>query len=141
VRRARQRSSRTPGTVPVSAAGPDPDALASDIAAAVDQPRPTPAITDAEWHFDDLSSPWYTVWEVRSPDRRGLLHGLAAAIAAAGASVHSARVATAAGRAVDRFELTDRNGRKLDRATEDAIAAALREGVGTKRRAIIPRRK
>ena len=52
---------------------------------------------DADVRFDDDASPWYTLCEVRSPDRRGLLHSLTAGIASAGADVHSARLVTIAG--------------------------------------------
>jgi UTP:GlnB (protein PII) uridylyltransferase len=83
--------------------------------------------------FDDRSSPWYTLCEVRSPDRRGLLHDLAAGLASAGADVHSARLATIAGQAVDRFELTDRNGRKLDEVMQANVTRVLRDGVRRRR--------
>ena len=87
----------------------------------------------AEMRFDDAASPWYTICEARSPDRRGLLHSLAAAIAAAGVSVHSARLVTIAGTTVDRFELTDRNGNKLDGAAKDRVLDAVQRGVSSKR--------
>ena len=108
-----------------------------EIAAAVEESLRTPTgsrpVPDAEVTFDD-GSPWYTICEVRVPDRPGLLHDLAAALAAAGADVHSARVTTVDGRAVDRFELTDRSGRHLDERTRQAIVAAIAEGVAPPRR-------
>ena len=55
-------------------------------------------------------------------------------MANAGASVHSARLVTIAGTAVDRFELTDRNERKLDDAAKEAVLAAVRDGVAPGRR-------
>ena len=114
---------------------PDPVKLEAAIVARVRLDRrsrlPNP---DAELRFDDHASPWYTICEVRSPDRRGLLHSLTAAMASAGANVHSARLVTIAGTAVDRFELTDRNDRKLDDAAKEAVLAAVRNGVTTKRR-------
>ena len=87
----------------------------------------------AELRFDDAASPWYTICEVRSPDRRGLLHSLAAAIASAGVSVHSARLVTIAGTAVDRFELTDRAGNKLDPDDKARVLDSIRRGVSAKR--------
>jgi Fe-S oxidoreductase len=84
---------------------------------------------DAEVVFDDAASPWYTLCEVRSPDRRGLLHMITVGLAAAGASVHSARLVTLDGQAVDRFELTDADGRKLTRDAKVAVRAALVDGV------------
>ena len=111
---------------------PDPVALEADIVAALGQPlKPTPN-RDAKLRFDDNASPWYTICEVESPDRRGLLQDLTAAMASAGANVHSARLATTDGVAVDRFELTDRNGQKLDEAMEQAAIEAVRHGVTPK---------
>jgi Kef-type K+ transport system membrane component KefB len=115
-------------------APPDRDGLRSDVITAFDLPITTAPNPDSEVRFDELASPWYTICEVRSPDRRGLLHSLTAGIASAGASVHSARLVTVAGHAVDRFELSDQNGRKLDDATRAAIVAAIRDGVTPKRR-------
>ncbi len=112
---------------------PDADGIESSIVAAFDSPLASPPDSAAEVLFDDHSTPWYTLCEVRSPDRRGLLHDLAAGISAAGADVHSARLATIAGNAVDRFELTDRNGRKLDDAMEAMVVRSIREGVRRRR--------
>ena len=113
---------------------PDPVRLEAAIVAAFDQPLEAPPAPDAEVRFDDHASPWYTICEVRSPDRRGLLHHVTTAMAAAGASVHSARLVTIDGIAVDRFELTDRNERKLDDAVKDAVLDGVRNGVTAKRR-------
>ena len=113
---------------------PDPVKLESAIVAAFDEPLESLPNPDAELRFDDHASPWYTICEVRSPDRRGLLHSLTAAMASAGASVHSARLVTIAGTAVDRFELTDRNERKLDEVAKQAVLDAVRHGVTAKRR-------
>ena len=90
-------------------------------------------VPDAKVTFDDEASPWYTLCEVEAPDERGLLHALATAFAASGADVHSARISTVEGRAVDRFELTDGRGRKLDQRAEDAILAAVATGVRPRR--------
>jgi Kef-type K+ transport system membrane component KefB len=114
-------------------APPDALALESSIVRAFDAPLESPPAPDAEIHFDDHSSPWYTLCEVRSPDRRGLLHDLATGLAAAGADVHSARLATIAGQAVDRFELTDRNGRKLDPVMQANVSRAIRDGARRRR--------
>jgi len=90
--------------------------------------------------FDDEASPWYTLCEVRSPDRRGLLHMITVGLASAGADVHSARLVTTDGRAVDRFELTDRTGRKLDADMKDAVVVAVTGGVSPRRRMLTRRR-
>jgi [protein-PII] uridylyltransferase len=121
-------------------AAPDPVRLESDIVAAFDTPldsRPNP---DAELRFDDHASPWYTICEVRSPDRRGLLRSLAAAMASAGANVYSARLVTVDGTVVDRFELTDRNERKLSEEAKGAVVRAVHDGVAPKRRLLSRRR-
>jgi Kef-type K+ transport system membrane component KefB len=112
---------------------PDARGLESSIVDAFDAPLESPPTPDADVRFDDRSSPWYTLCEVRSPDRRGLLHDLAAGLASAGADVHSARLATIAGQAVDRFELTDRNGRKLDEVMQANVTRVLRDGVRRRR--------
>ncbi len=55
-------------------------------------------------------------------------------MATAAANVHSARLVTVDDVAVDRFELTDRNGRKLDEAAKTALVAAVSTGVTRKRK-------
>jgi Kef-type K+ transport system membrane component KefB len=112
---------------------PDARGLEVSIADAFDAPLESPSVPDADVRFDDHSSPWYTLCEVRSPDRRGLLHDLAAGLASAGADMHSARLATIAGQAVDRFELTDRNGRKLDQVMQANVTRSIRDGVRRRR--------
>jgi [protein-PII] uridylyltransferase len=119
---------------------PDPVALEASIVDAFDDPLESLPNPEADIRFDDQSSPWYTLFEVRCPDRRGLLHSLTAGIASAGASVHSAKLVTVNGQAVDRFELTDRNGRKLDDGAKDLVADAIRGGVVAKRRLLGRRR-
>ena len=77
---------------PFAAARPCPPTGA--IEASFAEPLDAAANPDAEVSFDDAGSPWYTLCEVRSPDRRGVLHSITVGIAAAGGSVHSARVET-----------------------------------------------
>jgi len=77
--------------------------------------------------FNEAGSPWCTPCEVKAADRTGLLHSIAAAMNAVGIEVHSARVTTTQGLALDTFELTDRSGTKLDRKLQNA----LREGLAT----------
>gem|GEM_PF-27247 len=119
---------------------PEPEWLEQAIVAAFDRPLTSPANPDAQVIFDDAASPWYTLCEVRSPDRRGLLHTITVGLASAGADVHSARLVTTHGRAVDRFELTDRTGRKLDAEVKDAIVVAVTGGVSPRRRTLTRRR-
>jgi len=118
------------------AAAADPVDLADAIRTALHAPLAAMPAPDLEIEFDDDASPWYTLCEVRGSDRSGLLHAVTVGFAAAGARVHSATVDTVGGVAIDRFELTDADGRKLDggkrRAVRDAIwsgrAAPLRGG-------------
>jgi predicted nucleic acid-binding protein len=102
--------------------------VAAEIVAGVGTAARIAPDPDAEVHFDDDSSPWYSRCEVRSRDRRGLLHAIAVGIGAAGAEVHAARVTTDNGQTVDRFELTDGEGRNLDDAAKEAIRRALADG-------------
>ncbi len=112
----------------------EPDLLARAIEESFDQPLVSPPNPDADVRFDDGISPWYTICEVRSPDRRGLLHTITVGLAAAGANVHSARLVTEGGRAVDRFELTDGNEHKLDEDRKHAIRTAIADGAVSKRK-------
>ena len=68
-----------------TSAPPDPVALEADVAAAFSDSLEVLPNPDADVRFDDDASPWYTLCEVRSPDRRGLLHSLTAGMASAGA--------------------------------------------------------
>lgn len=54
-----------------------------------------------------------TVIEVRTPDRRGLLHDLGRALAEMELSVRSAHISTFAGQTLDTFYLTDAEGAEL----------------------------
>ncbi len=62
---------------------------------------------------------------IQGPDRPGLLHALTATLAGVGVSIHSARVHTADGWALDRFELTDHRGSKLGADLQEAVRAGL----------------
>lgn len=89
---------------------------------------------NAQVVFDDRGSPWYTLCEVRTADRPGLLHDITAGFAIAGASVHSASATTKDGQAIDRFELTDPDNRKLDDTIKRAVSTAIGNGVSTSQR-------
>jgi UTP:GlnB (protein PII) uridylyltransferase len=112
-----------------ASAAPEPGELTRLLTAAIDAGRGSLANPEAEVHFDDEGSPWYTVCSIQCEDRPGLLHAFACGFAVAGASVHAARVSTAEGRVDDVFELTDRRGAKLDATTKSAIRAAIAAGV------------
>lgn len=112
-----------------AASEPSAEELRAALTAELRRPVASDAAGDAAISFDDEGSPWHTLALVEAPDRTGLLHAITAAFAAAGVSVHAARVRTDAGRATDEFELTDTNGHKLTPARERAVQAALADGV------------
>jgi [protein-PII] uridylyltransferase len=107
---------------------PDPVSIARQVEAGITADLSSPPIPEANVSFDNSLSPWHTICEVRAPDKPGLLHALASALAGAAVSVHSARITTDNGVASDRFELTDPNGRKLDAAQCDLVVALIRGG-------------
>lgn len=112
----------------------DSDALAGAIVRRFALALAAPANPDVQITFDDEASPWATVCDVRSPDRRGLLHHIAVGFAAAGVSVESARLATDGGRVIDRFEIVDASGVKLDETSKEAVVRAIQGGVREERR-------
>ena len=90
--------------------------------------KPAP---DLEIDFDNDASPWYTLCEVRGPDRPGLIHAVTVGFAASGVTVHSAGIDTVGGVVIDRFELSDREGRKLDGSARRTVRDAIWSGKGT----------
>ena len=113
---------------------PEAEVLRDAIQSSFEWPITSDPAPDAQVDFDDAGSPWYTICEVRAPDQPGLLHTITSGFAAGNSSVHSARITTDSGAAFDTFELSDRNGRKLDGDAKVAIRAAIVEGVTPKRR-------
>ncbi|HEU0129753.1 MAG TPA: cation:proton antiporter [Mycobacteriales bacterium] len=120
-------------------AAPDAAAVERAVAAAPAGPVAARAVAGAAVTFDDEASPWHTLCRVTAPDADGLLAALAAAFAGSGASVRRAVVATVGGEAVDTFELTGRDGGKVDAATKVAVVRALAQGVAPRRRLRRPR--
>jgi len=120
----------------VRSSGPASEALAAmadleDACVEALKRRPlTDPAPDLEIDFDDEGSPWHTICEVRGEDRHGLLHMITVGFAATGVTVHSARIETRAGVAIDRFEITDTEGRKLDRAREQDARRGIWDGTG-----------
>jgi UTP:GlnB (protein PII) uridylyltransferase len=113
---------------------PGADELAEAIEAAAGEPLTSPPLPDAEVAVDSTASPWHTVCEVRAPDQRGLLHALATAFAAAGVEIRSAQVSAHDDLAIDRFEVTDRDGAKLGDEQVARLAGYVRSGVTARRR-------
>jgi UTP:GlnB (protein PII) uridylyltransferase len=94
------------------------DALADEL-------RVVP-VPEARVTFDDSASPLYTACRVTAPDEPGLLHAIASGMAAVGVDIHAARVTTVRGIAHDHFDLSDRNGNKLDPGLQALILGGLR---------------
>ncbi|MFM8302713.1 MAG: cation:proton antiporter, partial [Actinomycetota bacterium] len=120
---------------PLAATVDGPPLLAAAVEAALREPPTGEAAPDLEIDFDADASPWHTLCEVRGPDRPGLLHAITVGFAAAGARVHSARVETVGGVAIDRFDLSDADGAKLDAAQRDAVRRAIWSGTAAPERA------
>ena len=63
--------------------------------------------------LDNTAHPWHSVVVISGADQPGLLQAVAAAFARANVSVHHARISTEGGVITDRFEVSDRHGRKI----------------------------
>jgi [protein-PII] uridylyltransferase len=107
----------------------DAGALQAALEADLEQPLASEPVPDAVVVFDNDAGPWFTRMEVFAPDRTGLLHGVATAIAVGGADVHGAGVATRDGVAVDQFDLTDQAGAKVSPERQAAIRSRTLSGV------------
>jgi [protein-PII] uridylyltransferase len=83
---------------------------------------PTRITVDAEAH------PAYTLIDIQTPDRLGLLYTLLRALGRAGAQISLSRIATEKGAAIDSFYVTDSEGRKIKDA---AGIARLQQALGT----------
>lgn len=84
------------------------------------------SLADVSVSFDDDALPWHTVCTVRGPDRPRLLAATSAALASAKIDVHAATVGPGPDgvEVENRFQVTDRHGRKLDAARRDAVRRA-----------------
>lgn len=118
-----------------AATAPSEPELATAIAAAFRESLVAAPNPDAVVTYDDHSSPWHTICEIEAPERPGLLHELATACTAIGASVVAASAGSSGDEAVDTFELVSVDGGKLTRAERDELVATVRDGV-----ALDPRR-
>jgi Kef-type K+ transport system membrane component KefB/predicted amino acid-binding ACT domain protein len=99
--------------------------LNAEISRALREAPTADGMPDLEIEYDNDASPWYTLCEIRGEDRPGVLHTITVGFANVGVIVHSARIETIGGVAIDHFELSDTDGRKLSpdmqRAARDAI--------------------
>ncbi len=117
-----------------SAAPPDRMAIQARIQSAFDAPLHSVPLPDAVVTFDGAASPWHTVCEVRSLDEPGVLHSLAAAFAAAGVNVLSASASSDDEMVIDRFEVTDQKGAKVNDDRAELVRQFIRTGVSARRR-------
>lgn len=68
--------------------------------------------------IDQDAHPWHTVITVSGADQPGLLQAVATSFSVSGIHVHHASISTSEGIVTDRFEVSDRHGRKVgDKAT------------------------
>jgi [protein-PII] uridylyltransferase len=105
------------------------DALLESRRRPVGRPAPTaegpPRIT-----VDNRLSDTYTVVEVKSPDRVGLLYLITRTLSSLGLDIASARIATEIDQAFDTFYLQDHQGRKIeDPEAIERIHTALRQAL------------
>lgn len=78
--------------------------------------------------IDNEAHPTYTIVDVQTPDRLGLLYDLLRALAGAGAQIALSRIATEKGAAIDTFYVTDMEGKKMKGSSSVArLQAALRK--------------
>lgn len=78
--------------------------------------------------IDNDAHPNYTLIDVQTPDRLGLLYTLLRAVGRAGAHIHLSRIATEKGAAIDTFYVTDAEGKKIkDQKSVARLQQALRD--------------
>ena len=80
--------------------------------------------------IDNRLSDEYTVIEVKSPDRLGLLYLITRTLSALDLDIASARIATEIDQAFDTFYVLDRKGSRLeDPAAIERVRAALEQAL------------
>lgn len=107
---------------------PETGALKHALEWSLTQGLYAPPVDRASVVFDDSDDTIFTSCEVTAPDRPGLLHAIATAIANAGANIHAASVRTVDGIARDLFDVSDGDGHKLAPHVSRKIEANLRNG-------------
>jgi [protein-PII] uridylyltransferase len=78
--------------------------------------------------FDDHSSEKYSIMEIVTQDRFGLLYTIARTISQNGCNIDVALISTEGHKAIDVFYLTQ-EGTKLSTETQHALAASMKEGL------------
>lgn len=78
--------------------------------------------------IDNDTHPTYTLIDIQTPDRLGLLYNLLSALGRAGVQIALSRIATEKGAAIDTFYVTGEDGRKIkDNAGVARLQRALQE--------------
>lgn len=99
--------------------------LERSLRGAIPEPRRLGQGGTLRLEMDNGAHPWHTVISLSGPDQPGLLRNVAAAMARANVRVHHARVSTVDGGVSDRFEVSDRHGRKISEHAFGRIRGAL----------------
>lgn len=118
----------------VAPSAPDREELAAAIGRALTEPLHVAPVPLAEVTFDELASPWHTICEIRAPDAPGLLHAFTSVFAAASVEIKAASIGGSEQLAVDRFEVTGRDGPRLSPEERTQIADFLARGLVAKPR-------
>jgi [protein-PII] uridylyltransferase len=104
--------------------------LADRIRSLREHYRPARPDVPVKVRLNQDASDFFTVVEVGTSDRLGLLFDLGRAFADRGLDVHLAKVATYGPRVVDVFYVTDQEGQKVEGSAADQLAMALRVAAG-----------
>jgi [protein-PII] uridylyltransferase len=75
--------------------------------------------------IDNEAHPVYTLIDIQTPDRLGLLYNLLRAFGQASVPIALSRIATEKGAAIDSFYVTEADGRKLRNDTMVRLQKAL----------------
>ncbi|MDD5558829.1 [protein-PII] uridylyltransferase [Candidatus Methylomirabilis sp.] len=102
------------------------DLIKSRRKAALVQPIHKDALPPTKVEFDNVVSEAYTVLDVRTRDRLGLLYLISSTLSELGVDLRSAKIMTEAEQVVDVFYVTNKDGSKLmDEARREQIRRAL----------------
>jgi [protein-PII] uridylyltransferase len=80
--------------------------------------------------IDNAASQFFSLVEVRAPDRVGLLYRITSGLHALGLDIHHAKIATYADGALDVFYVWDLDGAKLDEQAAARVSHALTQRLG-----------
>ncbi len=87
--------------------------------------RPGRPVSPPQVKVDNASSDFFTIVEVFTHDRVGLLYDITRTLSGAGLDIRLARIATKGDQVVDVFYVCDLEGRKLDEARVENLSRAL----------------